>query len=74
MRTNIEIDDKVMEQAFSISTFKTKKEIVEQALKEFVQNRARKDLADMGMHFTNQCLQLQCFLLYIRGVFFRKNS
>jgi Arc/MetJ family transcription regulator len=47
MRTNIEIDDKVMAQAFSISTFKTKREIVEQALKEFVQNRTRKDLADL---------------------------
>ena len=47
MRTNIEIDDNTMKQAFSVSNFKTKKEIVAQALKEFVQNRTRKDLADL---------------------------
>jgi Arc/MetJ family transcription regulator len=47
MRTNIDIDDKVMEQAFSVSTFKTKREIVEQALKEFVRSRTHKDLAEL---------------------------
>ena len=47
MRTNIEIDEKTMEQAFSVSGFKTKKEIVGQALKEFVRNRTRKDLTDL---------------------------
>jgi Arc/MetJ family transcription regulator len=47
MRTNIDIDEKVMEQAFSVSTFKTKREIVEQALKEFIRSRTRKDLADL---------------------------
>ena len=47
MRTNIEINDETMKQAFSVSDFKTKKEIVEQALKEFVQNRTRRDLMDL---------------------------
>ena len=47
MRTNIEIDEETMKQAFSVSGFKTKKEIVEQALKEFVRNRTRKDLTDL---------------------------
>jgi len=47
MRTNIVIDDETMKQAFSVSNFKTKREIVAQALKEFVQNRTRKDLADL---------------------------
>ena len=47
MRTNIEIDEETMNQAFSLSDFKTKREIVEQALKEFVRNRTRKDLTDL---------------------------
>jgi Arc/MetJ family transcription regulator len=47
MRTNIDINDEVMNQASSVSTLKTKGEIVEQALKEFVRNRTRKDLAEL---------------------------
>jgi Arc/MetJ family transcription regulator len=47
MRTNIEIDDETMKQAFSVSNFKTKREIVAQALNEFIQNRTRKNLADL---------------------------
>ena len=47
MRTNIEIDDETMEQAFSVSNLKTKREIVAQALKEYVQNRTRKDIAEI---------------------------
>jgi len=37
MRTNIEIDDKLMEEARSLSGLKTKKEIVHSALIFFVQ-------------------------------------
>ena len=47
MRTNIDIDEETMKLAFSVSDFKTKKEIVAQALKEFVSNRTRKDLTDL---------------------------
>ena len=47
MRTNIEIDEETIQQAFSVSGFKTKKEIVAQALREFVSNRTRKDLTDL---------------------------
>ena len=36
-----------MKKPFSVSDFKTKKEIVEQALKEFVRNRTRKNLTDL---------------------------
>ena len=39
MRTNIEIDDETMKQAFSVPDFKTKQ--------EFVQNQTRKNLADL---------------------------
>ena len=48
MRINIEIDDETMKQAFSVPDFKTKRDIVAQALKEFVQNRTRMDLADLS--------------------------
>ena len=47
MRTNIEIDEETMNQAFSVSNLKTKKEVVAQALKEFVLNRTRKNLTDL---------------------------
>jgi len=47
VRTNIEIDEETMKQAFSVSNYKTKKEIVAQALKEFVNSRMRKDLTDL---------------------------
>jgi Arc/MetJ family transcription regulator len=47
MRTNIEIGDEIMKQAFSVSGLKTKREVVEQALSEFIQNRTRKNLMDI---------------------------
>ncbi|MCW2920702.1 MAG: Bacterial antitoxin of type system, VapB [Thermoleophilia bacterium] len=39
MRTNIEIDDKLMATAFKLSDLKTKKAIVQAALEEFVDLR-----------------------------------
>jgi Arc/MetJ family transcription regulator len=47
MRTNIEISDDTMKEALFVSGFRTKREVVEQALKEFIQNRSRKNLADI---------------------------
>ena len=47
MRTNIDIDEETMKQAFSVTDLKTKKEIVTQALKEFISSRTRKDLTDL---------------------------
>ena len=47
MRTNIIINDELMQQAMEVSGIKTKKEIVEQAILEFVNRRTRKDLADL---------------------------
>ena len=37
MRTNIVIEDRLMNEALSLSGFKTKKETVEEALKLFIQ-------------------------------------
>ncbi len=47
MRTNIVIDDELIKQAMRVSGLSTKKEVVNRALYEFVQNRSRKDLRDL---------------------------
>ena len=46
MRTNIEIDDSLMQKAMDISGLKPNKEVLERALTEFVANRSRNDLLD----------------------------
>lgn len=47
MRTNIILDDLLVEEAFSMSGIKTKRELIYQALKEFVDHRKRLDLRDL---------------------------
>jgi Arc/MetJ family transcription regulator len=48
MRTNIVLDDKLIEEAFKFSqTISTKKELIEMALKEYVNNRKRKNLKEL---------------------------
>jgi Arc/MetJ family transcription regulator len=47
MRTNIIINDQLIEQAMRISSITTKKEVVALALKEFVERRTRKNLLDL---------------------------
>lgn len=47
MRTNIVIDDALMQRAMEISGLKTKKEVVEIAITEFVARRTRKDLKEL---------------------------
>ena len=48
MRTNIVIDDKLLKEAFSLCNIKTKKELVEAALKDFILLRKRKDLTELA--------------------------
>jgi len=48
MRTNIVLDDSLVKQALKLSRVKTKKELVNQALKEFVENRKRLNLMDLA--------------------------
>jgi len=51
MRTNILIEDELISEAILLAGVKTKKETVELALREFVQNRKRKNLSDLrGKH------------------------
>jgi Arc/MetJ family transcription regulator len=47
MRTNIDIDDALVSEAFKYSGAKTKKELIHQALKEFVENRRRLNLLEL---------------------------
>jgi Arc/MetJ family transcription regulator len=48
MRTNIVLDDQVMAKAAEITGKRTKREVVDIALKEFVQNHTRKNLSDLA--------------------------
>jgi Arc/MetJ family transcription regulator len=47
MRTNIVLDDGLVKEALRLTRVKTKKELVNQALKEFVENRKRLNLMDL---------------------------
>jgi Arc/MetJ family transcription regulator len=47
MRTNINLDDKLVEDAFKLSGARSKRELIHEALEEFVQNRRRLDLLDL---------------------------
>ena len=48
MRTNIVIDESLLEEAFSVSESKTKKDLVHEALRELVRLRKRKDLTELA--------------------------
>jgi Arc/MetJ family transcription regulator len=47
MRTNIVLDEKLVEEAFKYCRAKTKKELIDTVLKEFVENRRRLSLLDL---------------------------
>ena len=51
MRSNIVIDDALVEEAFAVSSVKTNRELVDRALRDFVARHKRKDLMDLyGSH------------------------
>ena len=47
MRTNIVLDDKLVKEAFRYTKITTKRELVELALREFVQNHKRKNVLEL---------------------------
>ena len=47
MRTNIVLDDRLVQEAFKYTRAKTKRELMDQALREFVENHRRRDLMDL---------------------------
>jgi Arc/MetJ family transcription regulator len=48
MRTNIDIDDALLKEAFSFSNAKTKKDLIHEALVEFIRLKKRKDLTELA--------------------------
>ena len=48
MRTNIVLDDQLVEEAFKYSRAKSKKGLVEEVLKEFVENKKRRNLLELS--------------------------
>ena len=48
MRTNIVIDDDLLNEAFSLSKQRTKKGLIHEALKEYIRLKKRKDLTDLA--------------------------
>ena len=47
MRTNLVLDDELVEKAIKLSGIKTKREVVHAALKDYVTIRSRKNLMDI---------------------------
>jgi len=47
MRTNIVLDDDLVEEALQYAGVKTKREVVERALREFVENHRRRDVREL---------------------------
>jgi Arc/MetJ family transcription regulator len=47
MATNLAIDEKLLDQALGVGGYKTKRETVNEALREFVQRRQRLELTKL---------------------------
>ncbi len=54
MRTNIEIDDKLMKTAQNLSKIKTKKELIAVALESFIKELRRKEFHNYIFDFLNR--------------------
>ena len=48
MRTNIDINDELLEEAFSVSQVRSKKDLIHDALREYVRLKKRKDLTELA--------------------------
>jgi Arc/MetJ family transcription regulator len=47
MRTNIVLDDRLVKEAIKFAGVKTKKDLIDMALREFVQHRKRADIREL---------------------------
>ena len=47
MRTNIDIEEELLEEAFKFTDIKTKKDLINLALKEFIETHKRKNLMEL---------------------------
>lgn len=48
MRTNIDINDELLEEAFSVSKARSKKDLIHNALREYIRLRKRKNLTELA--------------------------
>lgn len=48
MRTNIDLDEALIQEAFELTQAKTKKELVHIALQELIRSRKKKNLLDLA--------------------------
>jgi len=48
MRTNIDIDNNLLKEAFSVSQVRTKKDLIHEALREYIKLKRRKDLSELA--------------------------
>ena len=48
MRTNVVIDDEMLKKAFRYSKARTKKELIHEALKDFIDYKQRLNLMDLS--------------------------
>ncbi len=51
MATNLSIDPELLEEALKIGDFSTKKDTVNQALKEFIQKRKQQEIIELFGNF-----------------------
>ncbi len=47
MPTNLAIDDRLLDQALNVGGYRTKRETVNEALREFIQRRQRRELVKL---------------------------
>jgi Arc/MetJ family transcription regulator len=48
MRTNIVLDEKLVQEAFAVSEYRTKKDLIHEALRVFIRLKKRKDLSELA--------------------------
>ncbi|MBR8831431.1 MAG: hypothetical protein N5P05_000916 [Chroococcopsis gigantea SAG 12.99] len=48
MRTNIELDDELVEEAFRLTNVRTKKDLLDLALRELIRIRKKRNLLDLS--------------------------
>lgn len=48
MRTNIDISDSLLQEAFAVSKVRTKKDLIHEALREYIKLKKRKDLTELA--------------------------
>jgi Arc/MetJ family transcription regulator len=48
MRTNVALNDELVEEAFALTGVRTKKELIHLALQELVRTRRKKDLSELA--------------------------